>query len=260
EWFVDDNTMLYASASTGFRSGGFNRFEDDPATPENEVVFDPETIDAFEIGFKLNGLLDNRLRLNGAVFYQTLEDQQVSTQISVAGTGQSGFFNAGETQISGVELDFMAVPSDAWYIAGTATYMNAEFEEYLASGFPADGGLVDLSGNKVARAPEWKVTLNSGYTLDLGSKGSLTPSVNLVWSDEFYSTFFNTSIDRVDSYAKLDLRLAWQSSDQHWSAEAFVENVTEEEVIGYGVFGGTEAFFANFEPPRMYGLRVSYSH
>ena len=115
EFYINDSTMTYASFSTGFRSGGFNRFLGTP----DEQIFDPETIDAYEVGLKLDNLFGGRMRLNIAGFYQEIEDQQVSTVISVAGTGQSGFFNAGETEIYGIELDFLALPTDAWYIAGT---------------------------------------------------------------------------------------------------------------------------------------------
>ena len=260
EFFISESTMAYAFASTGFRSGGFNRFLDDPATPENEVVFDPETIDAYEAGLKMDGLMNGRLRLNVAGFYQEIKDQQVGTVVSVAGTGQSGFFNAGLTEIYGIEVDFLAYPVDAWYVAGTFAWMDAEYKEYFAAGFAADVGLVDLAGHQIPRAPEVKFTLNTGYEIPLAGAGSLTPSLSLVASDDFPTTQFNTSIDRQDSYTKLDLRLRYQTPDKHWSVEGFVENVTEEDIISYGVFGGANAFFANYDPPRTFGVRVGYRH
>jgi len=259
EYFVGDGAMLYASRSTGFRSGGFNRFLDDPATPQNEVIFDSEIITAYELGWKFDNLFDGRLRLNGAVFYQEIEDQQVSTVISVAGTGQSGFDNAGATEIYGVELDWLAAPTDAWYVAGTLTWLEAEYQEYEAAGFAADVGLVDLAGNRTPRAPEWKFTLNTGYEIPVANVGTFTPGLSLVYSDSFFTTQFNTPIGEQDSYTKLDLRLSWDSPDEHWMAELFVQNVTNEEIISYGTFGGSNAFFANYDPPRMFGLRIGYS-
>ena len=255
EYFVSDNSMWYASVSTGFRSGGFNRFLDDPATPDDETVFDSEEITSFEIGTK-NTLLDGRMRLNLAAFVQELTDQQVSTVQSVAGTGQSGFFNAGETDVKGLEAELQWQASDFWYLFGTLTLLDAEYNEFVASGFAGDGGTVDVRGNEPPRAPSARATLATAYTIPLGNGGTLTPFVSAQFSSSYHNTFFNTSIDEQDSFVKLDARLTYLGPDENWSVEAFIENVTEEDVQSYGVFGGSNAYFVNFLPPRTFGIRA----
>lgn len=258
EFSPNDDSLWYLSASTGFRSGGFNRFEDDPATPNDESIFDSEEIIAYEIGAK-NTLLDGRMRLNVAAFMQEITDQQVATVVSVAGTGQSGFFNAGETEVSGLEADLQYQPTDKLFIFGTLTLIDAEYQEFLASGFAGDGGLVDVSGNQVRRAPDTRATVAAAYDIALGNGGTLQPFIAAQYSSDYYNTFFNTAIDRQDSYTKIDARLTYISPDENWRIEAFVENATEEEIQSYGVFGGSNAYFVNYSAPRTYGLRFTFT-
>ncbi len=260
EYFINDATMAYASYSTGFRSGGFNRISDNPATAANESAFDPETIGAYEVGLKMDGLFNNRLRLNLAGFFQEISDQQVSTVLSVAGTAQAGFFNAGKTEIYGIEADFLANPTDPWYVAGTFAWINAEYSQFLSPGFAGDRGLVNLAGNKVPRVPTLKATLSTGYEIPVRDMGRLIPSVSVVASGEYFNTQFNTRIDKQPAYVKTDLRLRFETADDRWFTEAFVENVTDEKVNSYGIFGGRNAYFANFDPPRTFGIRFGYRH
>ena len=260
EYFINDAAMAYASYSTGFRSGGFNRISDNPATAINESVFDPETIGAYEVGLKMDGLFNNRLRLNLAAFLQEITDQQVQTVVTVAGTGQAGFFNAGKTEIYGIEADFLANPTDPWYIAGTFAWINAEYKQFLSRGFAGDRGLVNLAGNKVPRVPTLKATLSTGYEIPVRDMGRLIPSVSVLASGEYFNTKFNTRIDKQPAYVKTDLRLRFEAADDRWFAEAFVENVTDEKVNSYGIFGGSNAYFANFDPPRTFGIRFGYRH
>ncbi|NEM28387.1 TonB-dependent receptor, partial [Escherichia coli] len=57
------DTLIYAKYDRGYKSGGFN--SNGSSAP---VPYDPEQLDAFEIGTK-NSLLGNTLQLNGDVFY-----------------------------------------------------------------------------------------------------------------------------------------------------------------------------------------------
>ena len=47
-------------------------------------------------------------------------------------------------------------------------------------------------------------------------------------------------------------------ANDQWRVEGFIENMSDEEVASYGVFGGSNAYFENYLAPRTYGLRVTY--
>lgn len=85
DWKVElpftDETMVYAFLSRGYKGGGMNpppaiagdaRFQS--VVPE---IFDPEYVDALELGAK-NTLLDGSMMLNASVFLYDYQDYQVS--------------------------------------------------------------------------------------------------------------------------------------------------------------------------------------
>jgi iron complex outermembrane recepter protein len=76
-----DDIMFYGSASSGFKSGGFNPITiDSPlvqADPRN-AAFETEFMDAIEIGMKAT-LMDGAMRLNGTYFFYDYQAPQVSS-------------------------------------------------------------------------------------------------------------------------------------------------------------------------------------
>jgi outer membrane receptor protein involved in Fe transport len=80
-----DQTLLYASYSRGYKAGGANppgavllTFTDgDVINPIHPLTFEPEFVDAFEVGTK-NTLLDGALTFNGSAFYYNYRDYQIS--------------------------------------------------------------------------------------------------------------------------------------------------------------------------------------
>ncbi|MEJ2088652.1 MAG: TonB-dependent receptor, partial [Gammaproteobacteria bacterium] len=77
DWFVTDDSMIYAFYSRGYKPGGLN-----PAIPvdfqsTSQFSFDPEKIDAFEIGTK-NTFLNGSMVVNGAFFFYDYKGLQVT--------------------------------------------------------------------------------------------------------------------------------------------------------------------------------------
>jgi iron complex outermembrane recepter protein len=72
-----DSTLVYASYSRGYKGGGFNPPFDAALFPDTAATYEPEFVNAFEIGTK-NQLLDNRLQANLTAFFYDYEGLQVS--------------------------------------------------------------------------------------------------------------------------------------------------------------------------------------
>lgn len=258
EYHATDENMLYATVSTGFRSGGFNfGFFTNPALPPS---FGPEEVTAYEIGSK-NRFLDNRLQLNISAYYNDFKDLQVQNQflIPAAGGGfttTSVILNAASARSKGIELEVQALPVDDLTIALSGTLMDAEYEDYRNVPAPANyTGFVDYSGNEVPYSPSWKLTALVSYDVDLGTLGTVTPQATLLWSDGYFNTDTNTVLDRQDSFAKLDLRLGWESEDSRFTAEAFVNNVTDKITLNRATFG-SRGLNQSYDAPRMWGIRA----
>ena len=125
-WFPSDSAMVYASYSTGYKSGGTNtdRLEYDPADPDNPLfaqVFDPELSTSIELGFK--GDIGDRFRLSVAAYHTEFEDFQSNTF-----EGQ-GFIlrNAGDLEITGLEIEWLWRVMDNTSISGYYAHNDGEY-------------------------------------------------------------------------------------------------------------------------------------
>jgi iron complex outermembrane recepter protein len=120
---VGEATNVYLRYATGYRSGGFNGevFDD---------LFDEETIETLELGFK-SDVIPGVLRVNGALFGYTFDDQQVS-QIEVNAAGQTTSFigNAGKSERWGAEVEAQWLPTDDLMISLTYSHMDGDFEKF----------------------------------------------------------------------------------------------------------------------------------
>src|SRR5918995_1619679 len=115
---LSDAVFAYASASRGFKSGGFNigSYQNTP--------FNPEKIWSYEAGVKTD-LLDRRLRLNLAAFYYDYTDLQVQ---DVEGNN-TVVRNAATAVIQGLELETTALLGTAVELDLAATYLDSEFRD-----------------------------------------------------------------------------------------------------------------------------------
>lgn len=258
EYYIGDSSMIYATVSTGFRSGGFNAGVF--VNPALQGSFGPEDVTAYEIGSK-NRFFDNRLQLNLSVYRNEFKNLQVQNQFLVPAAG-GGFtttsiiLNAAEAHSQGIEVEVQAVPVSGLNIAMSATLMEAKYDDYRNTPAPANyTGFRDLTGNDIPYSPNVKLTGVVSYDFDLGGNGIVTPQATLLWSGSYFNTDFNTVLDRQDSFAKLDLRLGWRSASDKYSAEVFVNNVTDQITQNRATFG-SRGLNQSFDAPRMFGVRV----
>jgi outer membrane receptor protein involved in Fe transport len=149
-----DQTLIYGSYAHGYKAGGANP---PPAVPTNfgagnaefgsvthPRTFDPEFIDAFELGTK-NTLLDGALTLNGNLFYYNYEDYQISEIVDRTAINQN--FNA---HVTGAEIEATWEPVPGLRFNFGGGYENAR----LAKGSKA----IDLMDRAdLANHPDWMV-------------------------------------------------------------------------------------------------------
>jgi iron complex outermembrane receptor protein len=119
---INDDHMVYGSASKGTRSGGING----NLAPDVDPFYDPEKNWTYEIGSK-NTLLDGKLILNAAAFYIDWEDAQFRQLI--AETLLTKVSNSTGIEVLGAEFDFVYSPVDDWLISGGYGYSDAEFDD-----------------------------------------------------------------------------------------------------------------------------------
>lgn len=259
DYFVTPANMLYASVSSGFRSGGFNSGAFlNPAIPG---AFGPETVTAYEAGSK-NRFLDGKLQLNLSVYRNEFRNLQVQNQFLVPAssggfTTSSAILNAASAHSQGLEFELEAIPVEHLDLALTGTIMEAKYDSYANVPAPAlYSGTFNLSGNRVPYAPQHKFTATASYDLLLGEHGTLRPAATVLWSGDYYLTDFNTSLDHQPSFTKVDLRLTWLSPEERYRVEAFVDNAGNKVVLNRATFGSA-GLNESYDAPRMWGVRVA---
>jgi iron complex outermembrane receptor protein len=126
----DNNTLLYASWSRGYRSGGFSPRASTPA--QAKVPYQPENVDSYEIGAKLT-LFDRKLIFNIDGFIEKYKNMQQNTTIPGGPTGnQTITGNVAAADIKGIEADFTARPIPELKFNGSIGILDAKFKNFIA--------------------------------------------------------------------------------------------------------------------------------
>ena len=293
-----DDIMFYATASSSFKSGGFNPISvDSPlvqADPRN-ASFEPEFIDAFEVGMKAT-LLDGAMRLNGTYFFYDYQDLQVSRIVGVTSLNGNT-----DSEISGLEIELDWALSEKWILSAQASFVDTEIldyqvydttdpngqgttdnlvsingNNYLTNVAPEDceaGAIVggaadglcpgipkDQSGNELANTPGASINIGLSYLTELGGH-PLTLSTNYYWQDDMYSRNENEKKDVSPSWEVWNASARYEDSDGKWYADVWVKNILDDDYItGMYSTAQVSSLFTNqfLLDPRTYGLTVGY--
>ena len=169
DYQLSDDNLMYASVSTGFRSGGFNSGQGPAAL---QPTFNPETVIAYEIGSK-NRFADNTIQINLAAFYNKYKGLQEQRQVPVGATTLSIIENSGKARSYGAEAELIWQPVDALQIGATFAYLNAKYTEYRD--VPAPFGTTILVADATALTP----TVVNGVTIaPVGQRRLFAPGYN----------------------------------------------------------------------------------
>lgn len=235
-----DNLMMYASATNGFKSGGWNARGSSSAALQ---AFAPETIWSYELGMR-GDWMDGRLRTNITMFYSDLEDLQTT---SATPDGQFLTTNAGGLEVPGIEAEITALPTDNWQIFAALGWQNAEYQDL-------PGGCVTPNANLAAydadcniaepkRSPHQTYTLGTSVDFSLGGV-TVTPNIMLRYLGSQYpgtrNSGYNESVTLLNAGVKLSM------ADSRWELNLECKNC------------GDKTYTQSFLFTRYYNLPVTY--
>lgn len=257
EYDIGPDVLAYASASNGYKAGGFNLTSD--GRP-----YDPESIKAYEFGIK-SDLFDRKARINLDSFYYDYTNLQLTT-LGVAADGVTpGQFttNAAASTIWGIEVDTQwALPHGLLFTAGYS-FIDAKFDSYRnRDPLAGPGPTLDLSGNRLPFVSKHTVNLGLKYDTNLGA-GTLTLAVNHSFHSDFYLREFNDyAIDRVKANTKTDLTATYAMDKPGIRLTAYVtnleNNVERNNIYLTPGFIGVSPTTA-YTKPRTIGIRADYA-
>jgi iron complex outermembrane receptor protein len=263
DWQWDENTLLYALVSRGFKSGGFNIRAQATQFPNSRLPFEDEQVTSFEIGAK-NSFLDDTVFLNLAYFHNDYKDIQLSVFTSFDSNGDGtndaffgDFTNAGAGTVQGVELEYAIQLTDTFSVQGNLAHLDAEYDEFLTE--LANGTVVNIADSqRFTNAPEWSGTISGVYTRALASGGSLTARLTHSYQGEVYPTTDLSEAIKEDGYGLTSAGIIWQTAGP-WSFALEGNNLwdTEYRTTGYNIaaLGVLTGFYG---PPRTFSLTARY--
>ncbi|MGE0622136.1 MAG: TonB-dependent receptor [Pseudomonadales bacterium] len=242
-----DDAMAYASASRGFKSGGFQGTAGTAASAA--TPYDPEYAWSYEIGTKTQWL-DDSLQLNLAAYYIDYEDLQVSQLVPLCCVVIG---NAATAEIYGVEVEAIYQPVPGLELNGSYAWLDAEYKSFES------GATADNTGNTLQRAPKNKVNLGAQYAWPVGDFGVLMARLDWTYQTKIYFEASNTPLEVQDSYDTLYGRIALQAPDNSWEVALWGKNLDDELIKTHIVAFAPFAQQLNlYEPPRTYGLTLTF--
>jgi iron complex outermembrane receptor protein len=269
---LTDDLNTYVSYSKGFKSGGWDMRGDAFLTPQTVNGYNPETVDAYEVGLKGN-LFDRRLSFASAAFLSKYKDQQVTTQVVVPSGIASSVDNAGASTLYGVEFEAKAVFNQN--LSGTVAlgYIHAKydtFSRFVPAGapnpvnpsqtIPAGGQIVnvaDLYGFQ--NTPEWTGNVSLTWRTDVGGgELSITPMVS--YRDDYQQ--FEQPLPLLDqkAYTLVDLTASWAPQNGRFKVLLAGKNLTDERYrtggYNFGVPTYNNSVIGFYGPPRTYSATI----
>jgi iron complex outermembrane receptor protein len=231
QYRLSNALMVYGSVSTGFKGGGINPR---PFFPDQVIPFDPETLTAYEGGFK-SDFFDRHVRLNVSAFINKYKDIQLP--VLACGTPArppcAARLNAGDATLKGVELETTIRPVGNFLIDGSLSYLTSKYDKLNpAAEYPTNPAGVAKDDPPFFTSPKWKGTIGAQYEVGLGSAGSITPRVDLAYQAKQFSGAVVTGGTRtrlfIPAYTIGNARLTYRSPGDDWEAALEVTNFTNK--------------------------------
>jgi iron complex outermembrane receptor protein len=260
DFIPDDRILIYASASRGFKSGGFNTFGD-VSQPVN--IFDPEFVWNYEVGFK-GMFYDKKLRMGVTGFASDYSNlQQTLFRINPqTGVRYPRVENAATANIKGIELEIEALPFNGLRVMASGTRLFAEFGTFSSIDpiYP-ELGIKDLTGNRLPQAPEWQFSTSVEYSFDVSNNLELITRADYKWQDDVYFDLFNNELNTQDSYGLLNAAVTLATTDMAWSLTAFIRNAFDKRYVSQSLTAAsdtTPSRVGQLGTPRMFGVALQH--
>lgn len=287
---LNGTDMLYASFTTGFKSGGFDvraNAHPDPTvnnafniTSDNSTVpatitikpiegtfeFEDEEVKNYEIGGKFV-LAGGAAELNLALFRSEFTNMQTS---QFDGGVSFNVTNAGEATVQGLEVDGRWAVSEPVLLRGGFAFIDFEYTDfknsqcYFGQEDPDDDNICDATGKRREFTPELQGNAGVDYTINFNNGLKLVNTLDVIYSDDYLTT---PSLDpkfKQDAYTKLNARIALSGNDDMWELALIGKNLTDESIVSYAnglpvattlTSDTSSAYYAFYERPRSVAIQ-----
>jgi iron complex outermembrane receptor protein len=259
DWKPNDETLIYASFSQGYRGAAFNgQAFNAPA----ELTFaQPEKLDAYEVGSKLE-FWQRRASLDVAVFHYNYRNQQFLDTFALPGGLGTGLrtVNAPKSRVDGAELELRAKATEELELSGSLGLLHTKYVELQLHG-------VDLSGNHLIQAPDVSGSLALNWRFLQLDAGDLRLTLDGNWYSRQYFDAQNTQRVSQGAYGIANGRLSFagkRGSTSGVDVGVWVKNLADRHYIQYAIAqrdpseGGLGFDYGLVGEPRTFGADIRY--
>ncbi len=272
---LNDTDMIYATYSTGFKSGGYDARANstvggiyDAADTNGSFEFENEEANNIEIGGKF--LFSDEVELNAALFRSKFENMQTS---QFDGSLSFNVTNAGEALVQGLEIDSRWAATESLLLRGGVAFIDFEYTDfknaqcYFGQADPNNDGICDATGKRREFTPEIQGNIGADYTILFAGGMKLVSTLDLIYSSEYLTT---PSLDpkfKQDAYTKLNARIALSDKDDIWEVALIGKNLTDESIVTYAnglpvasvlTSGTSSGYYAFYEKPVTVALQGTF--
>jgi outer membrane receptor protein involved in Fe transport len=273
---------MFIKYARGWRGGKFNASAN---TLKALSAVDPESVDAWEVGFNASWF-DDRISFIGNLFFYRYKNYQVFIVEADQGSPpEIETVNASEAQNYGAEAELRLNPFEGlnvttrfgWLESKFLDFKNDRLKSVEVSQNPSVIEIVpvpiDFTGNRLPNSPQFTVNITAEYTLDMGRLGRLTPRYDGTWTDDVYfdptegvgaepeEVYLPANSIGQKAYWLHNFRLTWTDVDDRLEIAGWVRNMTNELYKTFGFDASlVQATTINFlGEPRTYGMEVRFN-
>jgi iron complex outermembrane recepter protein len=116
---------------------------------------------------------------------------------------------------------------------------------------------VDLSGNELPYAPNFKFSAGAQHTFRFDNGMTLVPRADYTYTGSQFARSFNRPIDKIDGFSQVNAQVQLNAAEERWFVRAFVQNLfNDDSITGLHVTDQSSGLFTNVFTlePRRYGL------
>ena len=276
QWDFAETANAYTFVTQGYRTGGFNFRNVRPSPPPPPFGYPAgptklEEQDTFEIGLK-SQVLDDRLRMNFAYFYNDIQDiQRELNQGDPQYIVLQATINAGDVRIQGFEFEFQALATDYLKFWGSLGYLDGKYTEKTPPydgvnpascplGFPGPPSVppcLPYVGDDLPRLAPWSFALGGSWDIPLNANGLLNLRADYGYRDR--NAYDDANLNYFDRQRRLAASINWYSPEDRWAVTFWGKNLLDE--ANWGNITSIAGLYnaGPMQRGREYGLRVEYS-
>lgn len=237
-------SLFYGSVASGYKQGGFgdgcstgattkvtSRGESCAANLPQAIYYQPETLIAYELGFR--GPVAEGVRLDASVFYYDYKNMQLSSQLNINGAPTLVTTNAGKSSVLGLEFQAILNPVRNLQFNLGFNLTDAKYKHFCPGGTgtsnpldPCTAGTPDFAGRPLDRSPKQVAFATVNWTVPVGdAEVVLNGGTRL--TGRYSITQFGASPVQyfTPAHSNSQASITYNAPGKKWYLQGYVKNI-----------------------------------